>query len=210
MKQMAQTNALSKIKEPIRTLRKIRSDIGAQAIIAGGYFRDLYNGLEYNDVDIYIRGDYGDYDADFWKDFFKLKTDDFRSMDSIKTLSETDEEYDVEHNAQIITVFGMVMNEIQYNLIIIDCDPIQYVHDRFDFGICKVYCDGTKIRFTEAFMADVNNKTLTFSANDFSTANFNHAMHIHLTKLKQKYPDHTVVIPERHQKRYREYKKFLI
>lgn len=206
---MTNANALSKIKEPIRTLRKIRNDIGCSAIIAGGYYRDLYNGIAFNDVDIYIRGDEGDFDSDFWKQFFNLQVNDFRSMDSIESLSETDEEYDVANNARIVTVFGMIMNEVKYNLIIVDCDPVQYVHRRFDFGICKVYCDGTKIRFTEAFMADVRNKTLTFSEHEFSKSNFSHAMHVHYTKLKEKYPDHTLVIPERHQKRYQQYKKYI-
>lgn len=211
MKQMTtNANALGKIKEPTRTLRKIRDTIGCSAIIAGGYYRDLYNGIAFSDVDIYLRGDDGDFNDAYWTNFFNLQTSNFLSKDSIQTLSETNGEYDVANNARIIAVFGMVMNEVRYNLIVVDCDPIEYVHNRFDFGICKVYCDGTKITFTEEFMADVLNKTLTFSDHEFSKSNFNHAMHVHYVKLKEKYPDYTLVVPKRHQKRFQEYKKFII
>ncbi len=206
---MPNANALSKIKEPIRILRRIKSQVTQTAIIAGGYYRDIYNDVKYNDVDIYLRGAYDEFNTDYWKNLFELKTHGLGLTDSIAKLSETDEEYDVENNADIIEVYGMIKNEINYNLIIVACNPIQYVHERFDFGICKVYCDGNKIRFTQAFMEDVNNKTLTFSDCDFTKSNFNHAMHVHLSKLKEKYPEHTVVMPEKHQKQYQEPKRFI-
>ena len=205
---MTNVNTLSKIKEPIRILRKFRNHHAFSAIIAGGYHRDLYNEVDFRDIDIYLKGNMGDLSVPFLTDFFELKVNDFRSMDRVKVLSETDEEYDVENSEHIVSVYEMVMNELHYNFIMVDCDPIKYVKERFDFGICKVYCDGTKITYTEEFMADAINKTLTFSTNRFSKAGFHHAMHVHLSKLKQKYPGHTLVIPEKHQKNYKEYIKY--
>ena len=206
---MTNANTLSKIKEPIRTLRKFRIDLFPSAIIAGGYHRDLYNEVDFHDVDIYLKGDMGDLSPDLLADFFNLNLNDFRSNDRVDTLSETDAEYDIENSEHIVAVYAMVMNDIDYNFIMVDCDPIQYVKERFDFGICKVYCDGIKITYTEEFMADVANKTLTFADTPFSKAGFTHAMHIHFAKLRKKYPNHSLVMPNRHQKKYDEYKKYI-
>ena len=206
---MTNVNTLSKIKEPIRTLRKFRNARTPSAIIAGGYHRDLYNEVDFHDVDIYLKGDMGDLSADFLTDFFELKVNDFRSNDRVDALSETDEEYDIENSEHIVAVYAMVMNDIDYNFIVVDCDPIRYVKERFDFGICKVYCDGTKITYTEEFMVDVANKTLTFADQPFSKAGFSHAMHVHYAKLIKKYPNHRLVMPDRHQKKYNEYKKYI-
>ena len=51
---MSNTNELSKINEPIQVLRKIQT-IAPNTIIAGGYFRDRFNEVPFNDIDIYIQ-----------------------------------------------------------------------------------------------------------------------------------------------------------
>ena len=204
---MTNANALSKIKEPIRILRKF-SRSHPTAIIAGGYHRDLYNEVDFRDVDIYLRGNSHDITESFLIDFFELKVNDFRSLDMVRTLSETDEEYDVENSEHIVAVYEMRKNEIQYNFIVVDMNPIKYVKEKFDFGICKVYCDGTKITYTEEFMKDVINKTLTLSPHAFSKAGFDHAMNVHYPKLKSKYPDHHLIIPNKHTDRYNKFKKY--
>jgi hypothetical protein len=209
MKVMMNANKIGKINEPIRTLRKIQR-ICPNAIIAGGYHRDMYTGVDYNDIDIYIElgNNLSVGSKDFWKTYFELKVDDFRSMDGIRELSETDEEYDVPNNNNIITVYEMVKNELKYNLIIINNSPIDYVEEFFDFGICKTYCDGKKISFTKDFISDVENKTLTLTARKLSVANFNHVMSVHFEKLKHKYPNHKLIVPERHIEAYKQFQTY--
>jgi hypothetical protein len=210
---MTNANKLGKVNEPIRVLRKIQAR-APDAIIAGGYHRDLYNNVPFNDVDIYIRSDanlsssegHDLCNSSYWKSFFNLRLDDWRSADAISELGETDEEYDVANNSNIFTVFAMVKNQIKYNLIIINIDPIVYVDTVFDFGICKTYCDGKKVTFTKEFMSDIENKTITFTEEDVSVASLHHAMQVHLPKLKYKYPTHQLIVPERHQKVYQKYK----
>lgn len=215
MKKMSNTSKLSKINEPVQILRKIQT-AARDSIIAGGYFRDRFNEVPFNDIDIYIKepsaddtqfGDGRFLNDEFWKAFFKLRTGDWRSMDDI---NDTDEEYDVKNNRNIITIFEMMKNKLKYNLIIIDIDPIEYVTKMFDFNICRAYCDGKKITYTKEFMSDIEHNTITFSDRKSSNSNFGHAMHIHLPKLQSKYPNHTLVIPEIHQEKYRNYKKQFI
>jgi len=209
---MSNANKLSKINEPISTLRKIQK-IASNSIIAGGYFRDKFSDVPYNDIDIYIQPTYQKAalnndvcDKEYWKGFFNLKVDDYGSMDNIAELGETDEEYDIINNNNIITVFEMTRNELRYNLIIINIDPIKYVEELFDFGICKNYCDGKKVTFTKEFMSDIEHKRLTFTDRAVSDANLNHAINVHLPKLQHKYPNFTVVFPPKYQKKYQQYK----
>lgn len=205
---MMNANKIGKINEPIRTLRKIQT-VSSNAIIAGGYHRDMFTGVDYNDIDIYLEPTIASTtNVEYWKLFFKLKVDDFRSMDSIKELSETDEEYDIPNNNKIVTVFEMYKNELKYNLIVTNIDPIDYVEEYFDFGICKTYCDGKKISFTKNFMSDVENKTLTLTAKKLSVANFNHVMSVHYEKLKRKYPNHKLIVPERHVAAYKQFQNY--
>lgn len=212
---MSNTSKLSKINEPVQILRKIQR-ISGNAIIAGGYFRDKFNEVPYSDIDVYIQQPSSFEaaarfsDAEFWKIYFNLNVEDWRSEDNISDLSETDEEYDIANNSNIISVFEMTKNELTYNLIVVTCDPVEYVTDNFDFGICKTWCDGEKITFTKEFMSDIEHNTLTYTDEKVSDANFNHAMHVHLAKLQKKYPQHTVVIPEQHQRMYLKFKRQFI
>jgi len=212
IKKMSNTSKLSKINEPVQVLRKIQR-VSSNAIIAGGYFRDKFNEVPYSDIDVYIQqpdafsAATNFTDMEFWKEYFNLNVEDWKSQDDISDLSETDEEYDIVNNSNIIAVFEMTKNELAYNLIVVNTDPVEYVTEHFDFGICKTWCDGEKITFTKEFMSDVEHNTLTYTEEKVSPANFNHAMHIHLAKLQRKYPQHTLVIPDKHQQMYQTFKR---
>ncbi len=212
---MSNTSQLSKINEPVQVLRKIQR-ISSNAIIAGGYFRDKFNEIPYNDIDVYIQQPeskeaaekFGD--TEFWKEYLNLKVDSWKSIDNISNLTDTDKDYDSANNSSIITVFEMTKNKLVYNLIMVNSDPIVYVNKHFDFGICKTWCDGKKITFTKEFMSDVEHKTLTYTEGKVSNTKFVHAMHIHLTKLQSKYPQHSLVIPPKHEVMYQKYKRQFI
>ena len=153
---MSNANKISQIKDPIRTLRKIQT-VRPESIIAGGYHRDILNDIGYHDVDIYVPylSDASPFDptqASSWEKLLELNTNDFRSMDMIQQLGDSDETYDVGNAKNISTVFGLVKNEIHYNIIVTLNEPIEFVEEDFDFNICKTYCDGKKIRFTKEFM----------------------------------------------------------
>jgi len=215
---MSNANKIARIKDPVRTLRLIQK-VKPSAIIAGGYYRDIFNDVQYGGVDIYVSSgstathgsvfDGNIFDPDItshWEDLLELKVHDFRSMDMIQELGEGDEDYDIDGTQNIVKVFGMIKSEIQYNIIVVVDEPIKFIEEDFDFNICKTYCDGKKIRFTKEFMSDAESKTITFGQKrKTKMSQFCHAMDIHLPKLQRKYPQHKLVIPESHQEIYKQY-----
>lgn len=211
---MANANQISLIKEPIRTLRKIQT-VRPGAIIAGGYHRDLLNDVHFSDVDILVPRLQANEATVFdtcrtsdWENLFKLQINNWRSMDMIQELDEDDAgDYGESASENIRTAFGLIKNEINYNLIIVENDPIDFVMDDFDFNICKTYCDGKKVTFTKEFMADIEQKHLTFAARDVNLEQFARAMQVHLPKLKAKYPDYKVVVDPSHEKIHNQFKK---
>ena len=206
---MTNTNVIGKVKEPVRTLRLIQT-VAPKAIIAGGYFRDVYNDVPYSDVDIYVEFLHDDFrttNISDWKTLLKLKVDDYRSADDIHTLGTEDEPYDIPDDNNIMEVFGLVKNEIKYNIIVVENEPVDYVNAAFDFNICKNWCDGKRIRFPKEFMSDIENKTITVCDRKMSLGDFAHSMDVHLPKLKRKYPHHKLIVPEMHRDLHKKYKK---
>ena len=199
---MSNTTQLSKINEPISILRKIREEL-PDTVIGGGYFRDLYLDIPFNDIDIYVNAEPENssmaseiYRSDFWKNLLGLRVGSFLSMDYIRRMGSGDEDYYQLNNVR--TVFDIVKSEVKYNIILVDQDPVEYVLKTFDFGICKVYSDGNKIHFSEEFLKDVNYRTLTFTKEKVSLSSFKRSMEYHYVKLKKKFPHHKLVLPPVH------------
>jgi hypothetical protein len=212
---MSNANTIARIKDPIRTLRKIQTVL-PDTIIAGGYHRDIFNNIPYSDVDIYVptpdaasvvnNSSFCVHYTNDWEELLELKHD-FRSMDRIQELTGENRASGVDGTPTLEMVFGMIKNEINYNLIIVNTLPIDFVMQTFDFNICKTYCDGEKVTFTKEFMSDVEQKRLTLTDNKLNLKEFTSAMNVHLPKLKYKYPQHKVVIPDVHDAVKQQYKE---
>ncbi len=202
---------LNKNSDFIFMLSKIREKIPS-AIIAGGAIRDLYHNKQINDIDIYIpaTGSHSNEidDVQYWKQLFDLKTSGLFSSDNIRIMNpESCVGY--ENNNHIGMVWEITKAEKLYNLIVTDIDPTEYVTKYFDIGLCKAYCDGTRIKLTADFMHDSIFKRLTVVSNSISQEGFNHMMEHHVEKLKNKYPAHTLVIPPEYDEQYKKYTKNL-
>lgn len=198
---------LNKNVDFIAALLRIQKTIPS-AIIAGGLIRDLYHDKPIKDVDIYVPLDAPDYNDEvstcsrfFWNDIFKLKS----SNDYIENMDgEGDEDYDSE---DIGMVWEISAQNRLYNIIVVNEKPIDYVEKHFDIGLCKVYCDGKKIRLTSEFLHDSRFKKLTIVSKNIKQEEFARMMNYHVKKLKDKYPDHTLVIPPMYDKFYKLYIK---
>lgn len=205
---MSSTNLIGKVKDPIRTLKLIHK-VAPNAIIAGGYHRDIFNNVHYSDVDIYVEDSTPDnfdvFYADDWSDLLNLKSN-LKSMDRIQELGE-DAGYNKDGDISII--YGVIKNEISYNIIVVSENPIDYIMGAFDFNICKTYCDGKKISFTAEFMSDVEHKTITFADRKMSFNEFSHSMSVHLPKIQDKYPHHKLIVPERLKEMYSQYNQMI-
>ncbi len=208
---MHSIHSIKTISEPVRILRRIK-EVFPQTIIAGGYYRDIYHNIPFSDVDIFIdthdtTSEYnviqkahhaGCYKEDFWIDLLALdmKSNAPYTNDHIYEMGG-DEDYYPEEEIEMI--WDISCNGIKYNLILLsECDPIKFVREKFDFGICKVYSDGIKVSFMDEFIHDSRTKTLSFTTEDVTFEYFIFSIKKHLPKLKKKYPGYNVYIPPKH------------
>lgn len=207
---MTNTNVIGKLKTPIRTLRTIQT-VAPKAIIAGGYYRDIFNGVQFSDVDIYVEyspsKEFNPTYESTWIKALDLKVDNFLSSDSIHEMGSDDEDYRLASDTHMISVFAMVKDDTKYNIIVVDKHPVDYVKAAFDFNICMNWCDGRRIHFPKQFMTDVENKTITFSERRMSLTEFAHSMDVHLPKLQHKYPHHKLIVPDIHRDLHKKYKR---
>lgn len=196
------TSKLMKNQELIRIIRKFRKNFSS-AVIAGGAIRDIYHGKPIHDIDIYVNeSNVNPYSQDTWKTEFDLRTTAISENYIRKVGSE-----DYSGKNHIGAVWEMQKHNKLYNIIVVDIDPIEYVTKWFDIGLCKAYCDGTKIRFTADFMHDSRSKKLTIVSKNMDETEFWNMMCKHATKLRRKYPQHSLVVPPMYQEWYDTYLK---
>ena len=105
------------------------------AVIAGGALRDLDNGREIRDIDIFVRGE-GE------KDLFACRE---RLLEAGFEVGyyDPDKLYPVGENNEVVGYFDVHVEAVEqpFQLIVVKWDTAKIV-DRFDFGICKIAFDG--------------------------------------------------------------------
>lgn len=85
---------------------------------------------------------------------------------------------------------------INFQLILIEeSNPIKYVKETFDFGLCKCWSDGKSVTFTDEFWYDYDNKQLTM-AGIFSKSQMLHTILNHKPRLQSKFKNWTFVIDD--------------
>lgn len=90
--------------------------------------------------------------------------------------------------AKITAIWEAEFDFNTYQLIYTLVEPVDHVNNFFDIGLCKCYCDGTKLRYTPDFMYDLNNRKLTVVGQDMTQEQFNYVVDHHVEKLWRKYP----------------------
>lgn len=174
-------------------LRRIRNE-GWNAIIAGGAIRDTYHDKPISTVDILVKAQKKmiqglgvDFKSPQWmKYWFTLFKCSAKNQDDVIYLGdmETFEKLD----KHIIAVWQVITNGKTYQIILITKNPETYVQENFDFGICKAYCDGTKMRFTHQFLQDSLNHTITLYKENLTDKQIEYALNEHILKINKKYP----------------------
>lgn len=201
--------AIHKYDDLIKPLAYLQKAGFESAIIAGGCFRDIYHGWYPRDIDIFV-----------WDPTFSNETTPFKELSNNRkenpghvwrTGTEIDTiwidlfrledfdrieqkfgEYD-ENSGKITAVWDIWKAEINFQVIMTKVPPIEHMEQNFNIGLCKVYCDGTKVRFTGDFMKDAHNKTFTICAKNMTQAEYNSTIDIHIPRLRSKYPNHKVI-----------------
>lgn len=159
------------------------SEKNGPCIIAGGAIRDTALGAYVKDVDVFI-----------CKSTFKTPViQTSRSKFNVSAKAKRDREYE---SYMIHDVHDVEINGLDVQLIVLKCDPVTYVSECFDYGICKAWYDGRYTKFHSDFITDVNNKTITRVISDekmaqmYSNMGWATARMIeHGERIKRKYPN---------------------
>lgn len=71
-------------------------------------------------------------------------------------------------------------------MIVEESHSIQSTLETFDIGLCMVAWDGVKYIYTDEYVKDIHNKTLTYRRSNSKTDK-------HINKMKEYYPDYRMV-----------------
>lgn len=192
---------ISKSSDMVRQLIKLRAD-GWEAIIAGGAIRDTFHDKEITDVDIFVQGNDtkrkmvdASYKSEAWmKYWFKTFKCSLDKNDDVVYLGGSYTFNILQQNIQ--AVWQILTAGKKYQIILLNKDPITYVKENFDFGICKAYCDGQKIHFTNEFMHDTLHHTITLYRENLTDEQIDYALGDHIARIQKKFPGWTLMAGE--------------
>jgi hypothetical protein len=140
---------MSKYDKAAELVRKIRT-VFPDAIVAGGYLRDLTIGAQPKDIDVFIGKRGGD-------------TVELEQLLS-KALDECVKvEFNLSYaNMEVNRVFTVVAGDpLPVQIIELEStDPVARILEH-DFGLCQVWHDGEHVRMTGHFARDLQWKTCT-------------------------------------------------
>lgn len=152
----------------------------------------VIEGLSIRNLQRYINDSNKNSETNLDKAFF----DEYVAKIAADTLDGSDDSYSVDSStADISSVISFRIGNDVFQLVFVDCDPIDYVTLCFDYNICKAYTDGTNIVLTDEFWADVDLKFITLNGS-FTAATLARVIGEHGARLKLKYPGWTLVIGE--------------
>jgi hypothetical protein len=154
------------------------------ALVAGGYLRDLYCGAIPTDVDIFIQENNSVLNISRIDKLFDLN---HNSGDSIRLLQPKNPKGSCAGRNHIVNVYDIYKDGINFQAIILNKSPQEYVNNHFDTGINMCYYDGNLVRFTPEFMSDFNNKTVTIRGVQ-TPIELYLSVTRHVPKILQKYP----------------------
>ena len=145
---------------------------------------------------------------DYWAEVLQLRSDNERLIvsDRVTWHYSTYEEPPTKRNPyvedddfsktpDVLAVWNIMRGFNPYQIIFTTMDPVQYVNDKFDFGLCKAYCDGYKVHLSQDFMTDTRNKTITFVGNGLTNQQTQYALSHHLPRIQEKYPGYQLIVP---------------
>jgi len=118
-----------------------------EAVIAGGCLRDLDNGREVKDIDIFVRGDAAPVLENLHA---RLLREGYAAEDI-----DEDSMYPVGERNEVVGFFEMEFEglDVPLQIIMVNWDTAR-ICDRFDFGICRIAFDGEKLIRTPEYEQD--------------------------------------------------------
>lgn len=203
----------------VKILRRFHHFGFMSAIIAGGAVRDDYTGKDINDFDFFVWDPRfsGEFKKDPDLDVYDFFNEQEQNLQKILCTDTVDHVFEQTGYGPDTTGAGAKLTSIwnasvdyddwyTYQVIYTLVNPVEHVTKYFDIGLCKAYCDGTKVRYTQDFMRDLNNRTFTVVGQNMTQEQFDYAVDYHVDKLEWKYPFRVEVAPH-NQKLYEAYKE---
>lgn len=214
---------ITKTKSMMLRLHDLRVE-GWDAIIAGGAIRDLWHDKPIRDVDIFASHIYkthgvlknlaAPYESDVWLDYwfdaFKCNHDSEDEVLSIGSAYGGDDSIDPDmcwvweirrteiDKVEVLGLEAVIPIKKVYQVILVKKNPVDFVMQNFDFGLCKAYTDGKRIHMSGEFMEDALNHRLTLGHETLNERQQDRAVYHHLPRLLGKYPGYQVILPDRY------------
>ena len=210
------------LSDDIWVLRQFQQAGYTSAVIGGGAVRDAYLERDIHDVDIFIWDSKTSKETvtkpfdhldetniarllnmdpnkpkspvgDEWDQLFGggLNSIGWGDEDEVTRITHASYEGRGNHINCVWEVYKAAFETV-YQIVVLNKDPKEYAERYFDIGLCMCYCDGRKMRFTDRFLSDAKNKTLTICG-ELTEAEYNYTMNNHVQKLKSRFKDYTVV-----------------
>jgi hypothetical protein len=194
---------LHKYDEIVKPLQWLQAAGFKTAIIAGGCLRDLYHQRYPRDVDIFLWDPELSNETTPFAELVANKKEnpghvwrtghaadriwiDLMRLEDFDVIEQKFDDYH-EQKGKITAVWDIWKSDINFQLIFTKTPPLEHLNNNFNIGLCKVYCDGTKVRFTGDFMKDASNKTLTICAKNMTEQEYEFTINQHIPRLKKKY-----------------------
>jgi len=188
----------------LEVLRLVHKCGHPEAIIAGGAPRDTYHNQMVRDYDIFLNMKATNgmtHTMAHWEKVLGLHRGKYAFDDHVRfTQSSYQQANDL--GPRIIRIFDVVKNYTPFQLIFVDVPPVEFVENYFDIGLCKCYVErathitgkerSLRIHYSNDFLQDSLNKTLTICGRDMTKAQFEYTMKNHLPRIQYKYPTHSV------------------
>lgn len=123
--------------------------VSPDAVIGGGCLRDLDNGREIKDIDIFVEGDKA-------ADLFGLNSR-LNDLAGVEYVGEIDDStmYPVGDGNDVVGFFEIEFDgvDVPIQMIVVKW-PTVNICDRFDFGICRIAFDGQNLIRTPEYEQD--------------------------------------------------------
>ncbi len=157
------------------------------AIIAGGCLRDLWMGKDKNsvkDIDFFIICDTTNEETVYNPSFGYLDWGD-------TMIAVCDNSYK-DFTTPEVGAIHRIEHDYTMEFITVDVVDKMSAIKRFDFGFCQIYFDGKELVYTDEFLNDMNNKTITLVRSD-TKEQFDRSMR-RAERFQEKFPDYKLEI----------------
>lgn len=183
------SNLFIEIPKQVQQLLKQIQTVTPEAILAGGYLRDLDHKVQPKDIDIFVSAIHSLFELQRLCDVADWRYNE---------VTESAECDDTISNQIHWTVEG-IEQEVNVLACARDIIPVERF-SRFDFGLCQIMFDGAVLITTPAYQLDKINKTFTLMRYTNSKAHENSIQRF--VRFKWRYPEHKLIIPDEFQKKY--------